>query len=280
MHDHTDNPTSTAPPRRDGFTGWMIVLFVIISLVAAVGIFALRGFFHAMHAMQKDMFVAYVASHNMVEVKKGLNADPSLVNIVGTFEISPLGAAAGDGDLAMMKLLIARKADVNGRAHAGYTPLHEAALYNQTEAAKLLLAKGAKIDATTDSECSPLHLAALMGKKGVAEVLIANGADVNAKEHNGLTPLHFAAINGHTNVAEVLVAHEANVNAKAIDGSTPLKNALKQLAELKQLSPNVIKARKAQIEQDRKQGRPFFDSPTPERCRQVIYFLRQHGGKE
>lgn len=247
MQNYNGIPTPTAPPHRNGIPFRLIVLFVVIlAAVVAAGIFALRGY-QQLQAMAKDTFLFTVASHDTVEVKKLLDANPSLVNAVGTFEVSPLGYAAGGGDIAMMKLLIARKADVNGRAHDAYSPLHESAASGQTEAAKLLLAKGAKIDARTDSGFTPLYLAAMMGKKEVAEVLIAHGA---------------------------------NVNAKANDGSTPLKRALKQLAKLNLLSPKETAARKAQIERDKKQGRPIFERPTAEHCRQVIDCLRQHGGKE
>ncbi len=238
-----------APPRRKGLPGWLIVLLVIIPLaaVAAAGIFAVRSFHQKVSEVQKSVFVANVSSGNRAEVTKALDADPSLANAECSLGVSPLNAAASGGDLAMMKLLIARNADVNGREPGGLTPLHSAAVSNQAEAAKLLLANGAKVDAPTDTGNTPLHLAVIIDKEAVAEVLIAHGA---------------------------------NVNAKANDGTTPLKAALKRLAKLNQLPPNAIKARKAQMGRAKKQGQSLLELDTPEHYQHIVNFLRQHGGKE
>lgn len=245
MHNHVGIQTPAASPLRKGLPGWLIVLIVVIVLTAAAAVvtFAVQSYREKQFAMQQNMFVIIVASHNMVDVKKYLDANPSLVNAVGASGLSPLGMAASNGDIAMMKLLITRKADVNGRAHAGYTPLHEAAVSNQTEAVKLLFTNGAKVGACTDTGYTPLSIAAMMGTKEVAEVLIAHGA---------------------------------NVNVKTNDGSTPLTIALNQLAKLGKLPTAVTQASKAQTEQ----GDPLFVRPTPERCRQMIQLLRQNGGIE
>jgi len=279
MQSSTGIPSMT-PPRRDGPPGWLIALLICIPIVLVAGsaLFVVRS--RQQHLMEQSVFFMAVTTGNMVDAKRSLDANPSLVNDMGELKISPLGTAAGDGNIAMMELLMARGADINGRAHDGFTPLHEAAVANRTAAANLLLAHGAKIDAPTDSGITPLYYAAMMGKKEVAEVLVTHGANVNAKTSNGATPLHTAATLGSKAVVEVLVVHGADVNARANDGSTPLKNALKQLNRLNGLPPNEIKARKARREREKKEGRLSFEPPTPERCRQVVAFLRQHGGKE
>lgn len=81
--------------------------------------------------------------------------------------------AAGDGDVARVRSLLASGADVNAAAEGGETALMRAS------------AKG--------------HL-------GVVEVLLDAGGDVHAKSENGFTPLFMAVFFGHAEVARVLLA--------------------------------------------------------------------------
>ncbi len=54
-------------------------------------------------------------------------------------KITPLHKAAAQGDLDMIKSLIAEKADINAKQYTGFTPLDEAIQHGHKEAAKLLL---------------------------------------------------------------------------------------------------------------------------------------------
>jgi ankyrin repeat protein len=55
---------------------------------------------------------------------------------------------------------------------------------------ELLLAGKADVNGKASNGVTPLHLAAFNGNKDVAELLLANHADVNAKDNHGWTPLH------------------------------------------------------------------------------------------
>ncbi len=71
----------------------------------------------------------------------------------------------------MAESLLANKAEVNGKANAGFTPL---------------------------------HLAAATGKKDMVEFLLNNKAEINAKAKGGATPMHLAILQGHKELAELL----------------------------------------------------------------------------
>lgn len=99
--------------------------------------------------------------------------------------------------------------------------MHWAAWKGDIEVVRSLIRKGADVNGKNDRLCTPLHYAAEQGHVIVAELLIANGADVNAKAkwNNGGTPLHEAASKGYMDIARILIANGANPNAQDEFGS-------------------------------------------------------------
>lgn len=73
------------------------------------------------------------------------------------------------------------------------TPLHTAAAEGDLVMIKQLLADGAGVDAVDESGLSPIHLAASRGRPQTIMMLVEHGASVNAKTSFGATPLHLAA---------------------------------------------------------------------------------------
>ena len=58
------------------------------------------------------------------------------------------------------QFLLARGANITNRTNDGWTSLHSAANWGQTDTAAILLQHGADINAQTDGLLTPLHLAA------------------------------------------------------------------------------------------------------------------------
>jgi ankyrin repeat protein len=88
-----------------------------------------------------------------------------------TQKTAPIHAAAARADLAMIRLLIEKGADVNAEQEAGFTPLHEAAA---------------------------------TGQKALAELLLEHGADRAHRDSKGKTPSEWALDRGHADLAEAL----------------------------------------------------------------------------
>jgi ankyrin repeat protein len=135
----------------------------------------------------------------------------------------------------IVKLLIAKGADINARDKDGITPLFWAARNHQYEVAKLLIAKGADVNTRNNFGNTPLTWAmghqeeeeetSLTAKLLTAELLLAEGANVNARDNNGVTSLHEAASYHRREVAEFLISKGADINAKDNNSITTLHRA-------------------------------------------------------
>ena len=137
---------------------------------------------------------------------------------------SPIADAAMRGDVATVRALIARRADVNAPQGDGMTALHWAADHGDSAmAAELLRAKANVTSRTRIGAYTPLHIAARTGSPAVVRALLAAGSDVKATTTSGATALHFAAAAGSPDVVKALLSKGADPNARESSwGQTPL----------------------------------------------------------
>lgn len=130
------------------------------------------------------------------------------------------------GDLEMMKLFLARGADVNKENNVGEQALLHAAWRGNLAAVDFLLASGARVN-NAQMRWSALHYAAFAGHRAVVARLLERGADLNARSTNGSTPLMMAVYEGHEQVVRDLVAHGADRTLKNDRGDGALEWAFK-----------------------------------------------------
>jgi RNA polymerase sigma factor (sigma-70 family) len=130
---------------------------------------------------------------------------------------TPLILAAERGDLAMIELLLARGAPVDGPCDcAGHeTPLWAALASGREAAALRLLEAGADPDKRAFAGHTPLHVAAIRGLAEAALALLARGADPAPRAASGDTPLDWARRNGHEEVAAALEGTQAARSPRA-----------------------------------------------------------------
>ena len=127
------------------------------------------------------------------------------------------------GDLDKIKVLYKSNTNLlDDRDDLNRTLLHNAAYDGQVAIVKWLLANQVDVDAKDQMGWTPLHLAAEERHKVVAELLLDNGANISARDNGGCTPLHIAAQHDSEEVAALLIAHKAEVNARNESGNTPL----------------------------------------------------------
>ena len=110
---------------------------------------------------------------------------------------------------------------MNQRNHFGRTPLHGAADEDRLEVVRLLLAKGADVYARDCRGSTPLIAAAEFASLPVLELLVEAGADVATGNHYGRSALHNAAKREDPAVTKFMIAHGARLN-QVCEYGTPL----------------------------------------------------------
>jgi len=132
--------------------------------------------------------------------------DWNLVGIMNQSDLFLVVTEAGD-IVKISDMLKDNPKLVYCRNKMGNTPLHLAMNMGYIDIVKLLLAKGADVNARDSYSSTPLHYAAKSGRKDIAELLLAKGAEVNAKDRDGQTPLSRAVQNFRIAEADLLRQH-------------------------------------------------------------------------
>lgn len=142
-----------------------------------------------------------------------------------TYGRTPLSWAAGNGQEASTKLLLASKrADPGSKDKNGESPLSWAAELGHVSTLQAMLDKGADPNIPNASSQTPLSLAAQSGHTTAVKLLLRRGADANFKDRMSMSPLAWAACRGHSTVADVLLK-QANIEPEHHSGQTPLSLA-------------------------------------------------------
>ena len=160
------------------------------------------------------------------------------------FKNTMLNAAAAGNDTDTIRLMLDAGVDVNATATTGFAPLMLAAGQSNVRVVKMLLAKGAKVNAVGAPFMAPgpvpkngpvvldsytsLHLAMASGPPDLAKALLDAGADVNAQDARGLTPLMLAVAADHQDPALIrLLLPHADLKLKSKVGETATDGAAK-----------------------------------------------------
>ncbi|MCB1495032.1 MAG: ankyrin repeat domain-containing protein [Bauldia sp.] len=149
------------------------------------------------------------AGNGDVEMVRELVAEGVDVNQVDTMVGTPLTKAAMAGEAEAVRVLIEAGADVNLKGGMiGLTPL-QAAVYSSPEVTGMLLDAGADVAVRDGSGNTLLHLAAEGGQMEIVKLLLAFGADVSATNNQGREPIEFAGASAHFEVVDLLLENGA-----------------------------------------------------------------------
>ncbi|CAL1285638.1 unnamed protein product [Larinioides sclopetarius] len=137
--------------------------------------------------------------------------------------LTALHIATYEGNLALLEMLIKKKASVNSRSDIGETPLHSAVTSGNLETVKYLILNHADVNARTEFGVTPLLLAVERGIKEIVELLLKHKVNVNIPDSSkGFTPLHIAVQRSNKEIVELLLKHKAEVNVSDKRGGIPL----------------------------------------------------------
>ena len=127
--------------------------------------------------------------------------------------------------LKVVKVFLAKKADLTTRDFKEYTLLHYAAMYGNRDITQLLLGAGMNPrDVTSTGKCA-LHIAAENGRDNLIELLLQHGTSVELLDHENNTPLQLAVASGHSDCADKLLKNGADVLNRDSAKLTPLHDA-------------------------------------------------------
>ncbi len=156
--------------------------------------------------------------------------------------------AAGQGDLATVKALLALEKDIDDIYETGQTALEWAASFGRTEVVRLLLEAGANVNIASEGGGSnPLMIAALYSNVDCVRLLLAYGASPHfssspsTEGKGGMTALHNAAVVGSVEVSELLLDAGAEINSVCGGGWTALMWAIYQYKESGSISKRTGK---------------------------------------
>lgn len=228
--------------KKRQFTAWIV--FFCAVFVPALG-FALTLLpppdFALLEAVKKG---------NVAQVKSILaeSLSNTEINQKGHGGDTPLGIAARNGNLEIVKALVERGASLDiGKESGDWTPLMYASAYGHVEVVKYLICQSRRCQCEGQRAHAPacrlfpwLYARPPSGKSKTARILLDSGADVNVQDESwvksGRTPLMYAVLQGDAALVQELLAKGARLDFKNKDGETALtltkKEKLEYIAQL------------------------------------------------
>jgi ankyrin repeat protein len=160
-------------------------------------------------------------SQGDVELVKTLIAAGADVNYISANRRSVLHIAVDHNQPAVVTALLQAGANPMQQAANSAMPLHDAVWSNRVECVKALLPAYKSINYSPDGAHNglPLNLAIDRGWTTIVQLFIDTGMDLNTCKY-GTPPLIHAAASGKANIVQQLLRAGADVNARAKNGET------------------------------------------------------------
>ncbi|MEW5837532.1 MAG: ankyrin repeat domain-containing protein [Pseudomonadota bacterium] len=177
---------------------------------------------YPLHAGAHDYKLLNAAkAGDLAQVKALLQGGEVEVNVIDSFQTTPLMMAVDNRHLAVADFLLQHGADIHLDNKYGYTPLMQAVMRNDTEMVKLLLDRGARIDQHNFyTGLTPLMMAVDNGTPEMVELLLARKANLNLQDGRGRSALMHAKAAHNAAIAQRLLQAGADATLKDQQGRT------------------------------------------------------------
>ena len=197
-----------------------------------------------------EEIVDYIFRQDTQKLSEAIESGKFKVNDYVSLDRSALALAAACGYLEVMQCLLDHGADINlnNGGDLGYTPIEAAARDGKVAAIELLVANGADINKGNTIGSNALIGACIGAHQEALLCLLSKGADINHADQQGQSALHYLCryakqwgsaeitqtIDGvtttianprfqeHTEILKILLEHQAAVNLLTAYGYTPL----------------------------------------------------------
>jgi len=134
--------------------------------------------------------------------------------------------AAALGDVGRLQTLVAHDPGLlNTQSSDGFTPLHLACFFGQSEAAEFLVRQGADVNAVSPSRIAVIHSAAASRNAAIVKLVLHAGANPDLQQQGGYTALHEAAMHNSVERAQALLDAGADRAIRSDDGLTAAEMA-------------------------------------------------------
>jgi len=130
------------------------------------------------------------------------------------FELAPIALAIKADEPGIVRLLMEKGAE--------YSPVHIAAYFGNLDEIERYLAEGGNVNAEDPSRLTLLTCAVCAGQEAVVKLLLSKGTDVNLQAGSGWAALHWASMTGHDEMTKILLDKGADVALKDQRGRTAL----------------------------------------------------------
>lgn len=151
---------------------------------------------------------------NLVKLLLSKGADVNIAseifNYETVFNYYPIRPAIESGHYLIVKVLIDYETDIN-KCYDGFSPLHLACNFCQTQIVKLLIHQGANINVKNDLGISPISIAAKRGYIDIFKYLIEN-EDFHLDYDNAEFILHCVTKNNFFKILELIMSYINELN--------------------------------------------------------------------
>jgi len=150
-----------------------------------------------------------------------LRKNPDVIHKKNEKRLTPLHHAAGEGNVRMVKLLLASGANPRAGDQYGYPAINSAVWDGHYDVIKVLIDT---LVVKSQSASALMITAAERGHEAIIELALDHGAFVDIGDGLGQTPLIYAIRKNQVGIVKILIARGADVNYQFND-ETPLSVA-------------------------------------------------------